>query len=85
MQTADDADDTDDADDADSADSADSPDSANSFDASNGPGLHYRNGKRNMDVKDLMVDIGDEAPLKEFQALFMEHALEKELALQTLF
>jgi hypothetical protein len=32
-----------------------------------------------------MVDVGDEARLREFQALFREHALEKEPAVQTLF
>ncbi|EEP79266.1 predicted protein [Uncinocarpus reesii 1704] len=32
-----------------------------------------------------MVDVGDEARLKEFQALYREYALEKEPAVQTLF
>lgn len=32
-----------------------------------------------------MVDVNDEARLREFQALFREHALEKEPAVQTLF
>jgi hypothetical protein len=32
-----------------------------------------------------MVDVGDEARLREFQALFREHASEKEPAVQTLF
>jgi hypothetical protein len=32
-----------------------------------------------------MVDVGDEARLREFQALFREHALKKEPAVQTLF
>lgn len=32
-----------------------------------------------------LVDVGDEARLREFQILFSEHALEKEPAVQTLF
>jgi hypothetical protein len=32
-----------------------------------------------------MVDVGDEARLREFQGLFKEHALEREPAVQTLF
>jgi hypothetical protein len=32
-----------------------------------------------------MVDVGDEARLREFQSLFREHALKKEPAVQTLF